>query len=70
MAMTEAKLRALKKYDQAHYDVGSVKLPKGTRERIAATGNSWNGFINRAVLAALEEYEHTRERGGDPEARE
>lgn len=70
MAMTEAKLRALKKYDKAHYDVGSVKLPKGTRERIAATGFSWNGFINRAVLAALEEYEHTRERGGDPDTRE
>lgn len=37
-----------------NYDRISVTLPKGTKERIAATGESVNGFINRLVAAALD----------------
>lgn len=38
-----------------NYDRVSVTLPKGTKERIAATGETVNGFINRVVAAALDQ---------------
>lgn len=37
-----------------NYDRVSVTLPKGTKERIKATGESINGYISRLVLADLE----------------
>jgi len=40
-----------------HYDRVSVTLPKGSKERITATGSSVNAFISSAVLAKLEEIE-------------
>ena len=41
-------------YIKKNFDRVSVTLPKGTKERIAATGESVNGFINRLVAEALE----------------
>lgn len=38
-----------------NYDRVSVTLPKGTKEKIAATGETVNGFINRVVAAALDQ---------------
>ena len=38
-----------------NYDRVSITLPKGTKERIAATGETVNGFINRVVAAALDQ---------------
>lgn len=40
-----------------NYDRISVTMPKGTKERITATGESVNGFINRVVLLELERIE-------------
>lgn len=40
-----------------NYDRVSVTLPKGTKERIKATGESINGFIIRSVLADLDRME-------------
>lgn len=39
------------------YDRISVTLPKGTKERIQATGESVNGYITRLVLEDLERTE-------------
>lgn len=39
------------------YDRISVTLPKGTKERIQATGESVNGYITRLVLEDLERQE-------------
>lgn len=50
----ESRNRATAKYTRSHYDSGNVKLPKGTHDRIRATGSTVNGFISRAVLAALD----------------
>ena len=36
-----------------HYDRVSVTLPKGTKEKITATGQSINGFINQAIIEKL-----------------
>lgn len=49
----EARNRATAKYTAAHYDTGNYKLPKGTKERIRATGETVNGFIVRAVAERL-----------------
>lgn len=40
-----------------NYDRVSVTLPKGTKERIKAKGESINGYITRLVLADLDESE-------------
>lgn len=39
------------------YDRISVTLPKGTKERIKAIGESANGYITRLVLEDLERQE-------------
>ena len=40
------------------YDRLSVTLPKGTKERIQARGETVNGYINRLILADLERLEN------------
>lgn len=49
MPTTKAQQRATAKYTRNNYDQISVKFPKGTKQRIQSTGESLNGFINRAV---------------------
>lgn len=57
----EAKQRLEKQYKRQNehiketYDRVSVTLPKGTKERIKAKGESINGYITRLVLADLDE---------------
>lgn len=53
MAISDAQDRARRKYDAAHYDQITIRLPAGSRERIRATGESVNGFIARAVSERL-----------------
>lgn len=40
-----------------NYDRVSITLPKGTKERIKAAGESLNGYITALVLADLERIE-------------
>ena len=40
-------------YIKENFERVSVTLPKGTRERIKATGQTVNGFINKVVLDNL-----------------
>ena len=40
------------------YDRVSVTLPKGTKDRIQARGETVNGYINRLILADLERLEN------------
>ena len=60
-----------------NYDRLSITTPKGTKERIQATGESLNSFIKRVILAELERLENgstagpadhneTRNAGADP----
>lgn len=59
----EAKQRLEKQYKRQNkhiketYDRVSVTLPKGTKERIKAKGESINGYITRLVIADLDEPE-------------
>ena len=60
----------VKSKDKRSYDRVSVTLPKGTKERIKATGESINGFIIRSVIAELERLEGKAEQTGTAEQEE
>lgn len=47
--VSEAKRRANKKYDAAHYETISIKLPIGTKAQIRERGYTVNGLINQLV---------------------
>ncbi len=53
--VSEAKKRATAKYDKKAYDQITVKLKKGTKDLILATGETVNSFINQAVADRLKE---------------
>ena len=53
MAVSKAAQKAAEKYQKANYDRVNVLLPKGIKEQIQDTGESVNGFINKAVLERL-----------------
>lgn len=63
MKASDAKKTLQKQYSRQNeyiknnFDRVSVTLPKGTKERITATGESVNGFINRVVLSSLDQIE-------------
>ena len=58
MALTTARKKANAKYEAKAYDKTLIRLPKGRLDEIRAhiepTGESLNGFINRAILEAME----------------
>lgn len=59
----EKQYKRQNEYIKNTFDRVSVTLPKGTKERITATGESINGFINRVVsqeLQRLEDQEKTK----------
>lgn len=49
-----AKMKATAKWEAANYDKVLIRFPRGTKERITATGESVNGFTVAAVLSKLE----------------
>lgn len=54
MTVSKAAQKATEKYAKENYDRILVKFPKGTKEQIQATGETVNGFINKAVAQRLE----------------
>ncbi|GAA6264934.1 hypothetical protein F110043I8_19190 [Ruminococcus sp. f11] len=51
---SEAHMRATAKWEKENYDKVLVRFPKGTKEKITATGaKSVNGFIVEAVQEKL-----------------
>lgn len=54
MSVSKAAQKATEKYAKENYDRILVKFPKGTKEQIQATGETVNGFINKAVMEKLE----------------
>lgn len=58
MAQTkDYTLKAINKYN-AKFERIQINAPKGTKERIQATGESAAGLINRLVLEYLEKWEN------------
>ena len=58
MAISEAQQKAVNKYVKNNYDRINVTFPKGKKaiiqSHVAATGESVNAFINRAVKETME----------------
>ena len=50
---SQKKMDYIASYEADNYDRVLVRLPKGTKARIQATGQSVNGFTVAAVLNAL-----------------
>lgn len=63
MTGKEAKERLEKQYRRQNehikekYDRVSITLPKGTKERIKASGETVNGYITRLVISDLDRIE-------------
>lgn len=53
----EKQYKRQNEYIKNSFDRVSVTLPKGTKERITATGESVNGFIKRLVMDELQKLE-------------
>lgn len=51
---SQARIDGNHRWDAANYDRFSIRLPKGTRERIEATGMSFNGFCRQAIMEKLD----------------
>ena len=60
MTVTEAQKRATAKYEKENYDKILVRLPKGTKEKIKASGDSLNGFIIAAIEEKLQGVDSTK----------
>lgn len=58
--VSAAHMRATAKWEAANYDKALIRFPKGTKERIANTGKSLNGFVNELVLSELDRLEKDR----------
>lgn len=52
-----AKLRSIAKWEAANYDKVLIRFPKGTKDRINATGETVNGIVKRLVLSWLDAQE-------------
>ena len=67
MAVSKAQIKATAKYEAKAYDKTLIRLPKGRLDEIRAhiepAGESLNGFINRAIMEAMER-DGTALRGG------
>ena len=58
MAVSKAQQAAVNRYMKANYDRINLTVPKGQKDIIQAhseaTGESVNGFINRAITFTME----------------
>ena len=58
MPTSKAQIQASRKYAEKAYDRIELKVPKGQKEELqahaASTGESLNGFVNRAIAETLE----------------
>ena len=61
--VTEAQMRATANYEKKAYDKVLVRLPKGTKERIANVigSRSLNGFIVDTITEKLEKLETNKD---------
>ena len=63
----EKQYKRQNEHIKENYDRVSVTLPKGTKERIKATGESINGFICRLVSDELDRLGKTEDQEELPE---
>jgi len=58
MPISESQRQAVRKYNEKAYDRIELKVPKGKKAELQAhaesRGESLNGFVNRAIVEAVE----------------
>lgn len=52
--VSSSQIKATAKYEKENYDKVLVRFPKGTKDKIIATGSTINGFIVSAVNEKLD----------------
>lgn len=62
----EKQYKRQNEHIKENYDRVSITLPKGTKERIKAKGETVNGYITKLVLSALDSDEAEEEREKAP----
>ena len=50
-----AHMKATAKWEKSNYDKVLIRFPRGTKDRIAATGRTINGYIVETVLQRLDD---------------
>lgn len=53
---SESRLKANRKYDDKAYDKFLLRLPKGSRKLIEESGDTYNGFLNKAFREYCENH--------------
>lgn len=68
MTRSKASIEAQNRYDAKAYDRVLIRFPKGTKDRITATGETVNGIVKRLVLSWLDTQEghHAPQEGSQP----
>lgn len=56
MAVSESKMKANHKWDAENYDTLMVRLPKGSRELIERSNETYNSFMNKAFKEYCESH--------------
>lgn len=54
LARAERQSKYVNQYAKDNYDRVNLLLPKGTKDRIAQTGESMNSFVKKLIEAELE----------------
>lgn len=69
MTLTAARKKANAKYEAKAYDKTLIRLPKGRldeiRSHIEISGESLNGFLNRAITETMERDNAAADRVGE-----
>jgi len=65
MTRTKASIQAQERYDQKAYDRILIRLPKGTKASIQASGETVNGFITKAVFDRLQKLDIDNNKTGE-----
>jgi len=66
LTRSKASIEATAKWENKAYDKVLVRLPRGTKAAIVATGSTVNGFIVRAVQAALDNVQAATDQSDGP----
>ncbi len=61
ITVSKAQMKATREWERKNYDIVSLRLPKGTKDRIRNLDETVNGFIVSATLEKLEK-EESREK--------
>lgn len=57
ITVSKAQQKATKEWERRNYDIISLRMPKGTKDRIKKVSNTVNGFVVSATLEKLEKEE-------------